>query len=58
MWKRRERARAVDIVATPFTRIGKGDRRRLERALEEYAAFVGKPARVTWSDQHATGSSR
>ncbi len=58
MWKRRERARAVDIVATPFTRIGKGDRRRLERALDEYAAFLGKPAGVRWSDQVTGTGSR
>ena len=52
-WKRRELARTVEIVATSFTRIGPADRRRLERALEEYALFVGKPARITWSDEDA-----
>ncbi len=50
MWKRRELTRRVDIVASPFTRSTAADRRRLTGALEEFATFVGKPARITWSD--------
>jgi len=49
-WKRRELARTVEMLATPFTRIKPAERRRLERALEEFALFVGKPGRITWSD--------
>ncbi|HSO04349.1 MAG TPA: crosslink repair DNA glycosylase YcaQ family protein, partial [Candidatus Limnocylindrales bacterium] len=50
LWRRRELARRVEIVATPLTRIAAPDRRHLDRALEEYATFVGKPSRITWSD--------
>jgi hypothetical protein len=49
-WRRRELAQRVDVTATPFTPISAGARRRLEGALDEYAAFVGKPARLTWAD--------
>jgi hypothetical protein len=50
-WRRRELARAVQIVATPFTRIRAADRRRLAVALERFAAFLGKPGRIGWSDR-------
>ncbi len=50
-WRRRELARAVQIVATPFTRIRAADRRRLEGALEQFAVFLGKSGRIGWSDQ-------
>ena len=49
-WKRRELARTVDIAATPFHRITAPDRRHLERSLEEFASFVGKPSRISWAD--------
>ena len=49
-WKRRELARTVDIAATPFHRITAPDRRLLERSLEEFASFVGKPSRISWAD--------
>jgi hypothetical protein len=52
-WKRRELTRTVEIVATPFSRIGAPGRRRLERALGDFAGFVGKPGRVRWSDREA-----
>jgi hypothetical protein len=57
VWKRRELARTVDIVATPLTRITTRDRRRLTRALEEYATFVGKSSRITWSDDAPDSNS-
>ncbi len=57
LWKRRELARRVEIVATPLTRITAPDRRHLGRALEEYATFVGKPSRITWSDSTTEGPS-
>ena len=50
MWRRRELTRRVEIVATPLTTITARDRRRLAEALEEFASFVGKAARITWSD--------
>jgi hypothetical protein len=50
-WRRRELARSVDLTATPFARITATDRRRLAAALEEYGTFVGRPSRITWSDQ-------
>ena len=49
-WRRRELARTVDIVASPFARITAPDRRRLDRSLDEFARFVGKPSRISWSD--------
>lgn len=51
LWRRRELARTVQIEATPLTRIRVGDRRRLDQALEGYAQFIGKDARISWSDQ-------
>lgn len=51
IWKRRELTRRVEIVATPFTTITAQGRRRLAAALDEFAAFVSKPARITWSDE-------
>jgi hypothetical protein len=52
-WRRRELTRTVEIAATPFQRIGAPARRRLERALEDFAEFVGKPGRIRWSDREA-----
>jgi hypothetical protein len=49
-WKRRELARTVDVVASPFHRITAPDRRRLAASLEEFARFVGKPSRISWAD--------
>ncbi len=49
-WKRRELARSIDIVATPFARLTAPDRRRLAESLDQYAAHLGKPSRITWSD--------
>jgi hypothetical protein len=49
-WKRRELAGAVDIVASPFARITETDRRRLVESLDEYAAYLGKPSRISWAD--------
>jgi hypothetical protein len=49
-WKRRELARTVDIIATPFHRITAPDRRRLAASLEEFGRFVGKPSRISWAD--------
>jgi hypothetical protein len=51
-WRRRELARTVDIVASAFARVTAPDRRRLERALDEFAGFVGKPSRISWADDH------
>jgi len=51
-WRRRELARTVEIVATPFTRITAPHRRGLETSLDEFAAFLGKPSRITWSGDH------
>jgi hypothetical protein len=50
-WKRRELARTVEIVATPFARIAAQHQRRIAQSLEEFAAFVGKPSRITWADE-------
>ena len=49
-WRRRELARTVDILASPFARITARDRRRLARSLDDFAHFVGKPSRISWSD--------
>jgi Winged helix DNA-binding domain len=49
-WKRRELALTVDVVATPFAAVTAPDRRRLEESLDEFAAYLGKPARITWAD--------
>ena len=59
IWKRRELTRRVEIVATPLTSITARDRRRLAAALEEFAAYVGKAARMTWSNEshEASGAS-
>jgi hypothetical protein len=56
-WRRRELARSVEITATPFARVAAPDRRRLAAALEEFATFVGRPSRITWSDQPPDGPS-
>ncbi|MGB7981687.1 MAG: winged helix DNA-binding domain-containing protein [Candidatus Nanopelagicales bacterium] len=49
-WRRRELVRSVEIAAAPFARLGLRAQQDLEPALRSYGEFVGKPARVTWSD--------
>ena len=56
-WRRRELARTVDILASPFARITARDRRRLARSLDEFATFVGKPSRISWSDGSSRGAA-
>ncbi len=57
-WRRRELARPVDIVATPFARITAPDRRRLAESLDEFATFVGKPSRISWADNAPEAPAR
>ncbi len=48
-WRRRELTRTVDITATPFGTLSKRAQRELESALTSYGGFLGKQARITWS---------
>lgn len=48
-WKRTLRARAVDVEAHDLTGMGVRARRRCERALQPYAAFLGREPRVSWA---------
>jgi hypothetical protein len=43
-WKRAIKKSSVEIVASPFARLNKADRRAFDMAVERYAAFMGLPA--------------
>ncbi len=49
-WRRRELTRSVQVTATPFHQLRTRDRQDLEPALASYAEFLGKPARIDWSE--------
>lgn len=49
-WRRRELARTVDVLASPFARITARDRRRLAAAVDEYATYLGRTSRISWVD--------
>lgn len=46
-WKRTIRKAAIEIVATPFIALSKGERHAFNEAAERYAAFMGLPAVFT-----------
>lgn len=43
-WKRTIKKSAIEISATPFTTLNKGERHAFNKAAERYAAFMGLPA--------------
>jgi hypothetical protein len=43
-WKRTIKKSAIEINATPFTMLNKGERHTFNEAAERYAAFMGLPA--------------
>jgi hypothetical protein len=47
-WKRALTRQAVSVTVRPLARLGAADRRHAERALEPYAAFLGRPLAVSW----------
>lgn len=49
-WRRTERAARIDVEPLPFEALGVRARARLTRALERYAAFIGKPVEVHWPE--------
>ena len=50
LWKRVVGGKSVQISLAPCGRLGRPDRSRLAVAAERYAAFLGLPAEVSWSD--------
>jgi hypothetical protein len=50
LWKRVVSGQSVLISLAPYGRLGRPDRGRLAAAAERYAAFLGRPAEVSWAD--------
>jgi hypothetical protein len=50
-WKRSSSSRTRTVVEVwPLTRLGARERTRVERALEPYARFLGRPLAVRWPE--------
>jgi hypothetical protein len=49
IWKRVARPSGTVITVQPLTALAARDRRRVERAFEPYAVFVGVPVEVRWA---------
>jgi winged helix DNA-binding protein len=49
-WRRSIAGRRTDVSVRPFVPIATSDRTRVESAMQRYAAFIGKPLRLTWLD--------
>ena len=47
-WKRSASRRRTVVSVLPLATLRAGDRRRVERALEPYAHFTGRPVEVRW----------
>ncbi|CAN5567836.1 winged helix DNA-binding domain-containing protein [soil metagenome] len=48
-WRRRARAKSVELTCVPFARLGAADRNAFTVPAERYARYLGTPVTVEWA---------